>query len=441
MKLVIRLIGIIAIVALLLVAGLVVSAKMRMPAFVPGEPPVLPAHAQDGQAIASRLASAPAVQEAPSADSILEGALEALSGLDSWHLEMAMDVAAHFRSLNVEFPAAYRADFKAPDRLEGTASVQLLGIVLEKDTILVANTLTITDPEIGVAAGSAFSLLAFGGFDLSDFQDLEFVGEETLDDIPVYHLKGTLPTGKVQTGPGDAGYAFEGKVQFEVWIGVADSLPRQGVAEGKLATWGPAEGTIQVVGSATFSDFGQPVVAESSGEGPALGDAACSGAGEGFVAYSDQARDTSFCYPADWVVDDLVEGCGFYAVSPAGVGQGRPLPKSLVLIYPPETVSGFGDWTVGAVEVIARPSVCFYPWLRQVLKAEGTSGAFLLNPETVAEIAGWILSDSPLVGSLTGNTAQDKKAVSIGGMTDGDVYGATVEAIIGSVIVGEPLSR
>jgi hypothetical protein len=434
-------IAIATVVVLSCLIALGAYAKVSAPGPKPGGSRVLQARAANPLAAAAVPQPASVVSaQLPPADAILESALSTLAGLDSWHVEMGMDLIASFRSLAMEAPLSYAGDFQAPDRLEGAASVRLLGMTLNKDIVWTANTMHASD-ESGVTVDSMFSLLSFGRFEMADIQNLEFVGEETLDEVAVYHLKGELQTDKEQPATGATGYGFEGGLQFEVWIGVADRLPRQIVADGELTTWGPAEGTIQVGASATFSGFGQPTVGGPVILPPAPAENPCEAAGEGFVAYRDEAQGIGFCYPAGWVVDDLVDEHGFIALSPDGVGYGEPLPKSLLVIYPPATVSGFGHWTVGAVEVVARPAVAFYGWVRQALQPGDTSGTLVLNFETITRIAQWVLSDGPLVGGLTGTQDSAAKAVTLGGTVEGDAHGSTVEAILSSVVVEAADSR
>ncbi len=154
------------------------------------------------------------------------------------------------------------------------------------------------------------------------------------------------------------------------------------------------------------------------------------------MPFYDAARATSFCYPGGWVVDDLVDGCGFYAVTPTGVGYGKEVPKTLVSIFPPATVGSYGTWTAGVVEVFGQPSMCFYGWVKDTLQP-GNEGGFVLNFQTIARIAAWLLADGPLYSGLTGTQYPGAKAISLGGAIDGNANGPTVEAIIDSVVVGQ----
>ena len=361
-------------------------------------------------------------------------AFEALDSLDGWHTELWLDVVASFRTIAFDAPLIYSGDYRAPGRMEGTTAVRLLDTVtLERDTIIKCNTIDGTDTETGPKKCSVFALLEFGNFQVSDVKDLTLVGVEDLDGTEVYHLTGILTTKNAQDLPGSPAYEYVGELQFDMWIGPEDLLTRVVTLDGELETKGWIEGTILLSGTTTFSEFGQPWSAEAAQE---IIDPSCPAAGEGFVPFYDDATAIQFCYPDGWVVDDLVDRCGFYAVTPTGVGYGKEVPKTLVSIFPPATVGSYGNWTAGVVEVFGQPSMCFYQWVKHTLQP-GNEGGFVLNFPTIARIAAWLLADGPLYSGLTGTQYPGAKAVSLGGAIDGITGGPTVEAIIDSVVVGE----
>jgi hypothetical protein len=434
-------VGITIVVALSFAFALAVYARVSTSGPLPDGSQLVRAQAANPRAVSDLPAIAPAAASPrlaetppPAPDVILQNALIALAGLNSWHVELGMDVIGSFRSVAVEAPVSYSGDFNAPDRLEGTVSVQLMGLVLEKDTVFLANTRQEGD-DASVSVGSLFSLLSFGRFEISDIQNMELVGEETLAGTQVYHLKGELAADKNPSGLAHQSYGFQGGLRFDAWIGVADSLPRQVMADGQVTMEGAAEGTLQIGASVNLSEFGQAAAITPATPSLAPEDAGCAEVGEGFVAYRDEAQGIRFCYPAGWVVNNLVTEHGFIALSPEGVGDGRPLPKSLLVIYPPASVSGFGNWRVGAVEAVARPAVAFYNWIRQSVQPGDTSGKLVLNFQTITRIGQWVLSDGQLVAGLTGSEYSSQRALSLGGTVQGDSQGSIVEAILSSVAV------
>jgi hypothetical protein len=438
MKRIISLIGIVAVVALVAMTGFAALAQGPSVASAPGGtslwssgPPRRAAAAQAALPVARVETTAPPAEE------VFENALAALEGLDAWHTDLWLDVVVSFRSIAFDAPLIYSGNYEAPGRMVGTTATRLLDtITIERDTIFKCNTIDGIDPETGPKKCSVFKLLEFGGFQISDIKDLELVGIEDLDGTEVYHLAGTLVTENAQDLAEAPPYAYVGELHFDMWIGVEDNLTRVVTLDGNLDVVGWIEGTIELSGTTTFTDYGGPWSAADAEAAQELIDPSCAAAGEGFVAFYDPAHATRFCYPGGWVVDNLVDGCGFYAVTPTGVGHGKEVPKTLVSVFPPATVSSYGHWTAGVVEVFGQPSMCFYDWVKATLQP-GNDGGFVLNFQTIARIAAWILADGPLYSGLTGTHYPGAKAVSLGGAIDGNTNGPTVEAIIDSVVVGE----
>jgi hypothetical protein len=435
------LIGIFAIAALLAMLAFVALAQGASLASALGEPQRwlsrLPRQAEALHAAAAAQA-APAVallEESPAAEDILANALAELEGLDAWHVEMWMDMIASFRTIALDAPIFYSGDYQAPDRMVGKMGIRLLGITLERDTVFKCNTVDGTDAATGPKKCSVFALLDFARFQISDIEDLALVGVEDLDGTQVYHLTGALTTHNTQALTRASPYAYAGELMFDLWVGVDDSLPRTMMVEGELNMTGSAQGTLTLSGGGAWSDFGEPWSEADAAAAEEIVETACNAVGEGFVSFYDPAGAISFCHPDGWVVDDLVDSCGFYAVSPTGVGHGKQVPKTLVSISPPTTVASWGNWSAGAVEVVGQPALCFYGWVRDTLQP-GNTGGFVFNLDTVTRIGAWLLSDGPLYSGLTGTEYPGTKAVSLGGTTDGNTNGPTVETIIDSVQVG-----
>ncbi len=444
-----------AVMALLLMVGLGACAGLPQPAPAQTEAPAPAADTPlppPDTAVPPPAAPEPSPTPTPaprpsSPHAILEESLQALSGLDTWHVEVGMQMTAQVKGLTVELPVTYLGDFQAPDRLEGTVSVRLLGTTLEKDTVLIAR--MVQSPAPGADAGMAniqpdtiLSLLSFAGFEPGDLRDLELVGEATLDGIPVYHLKGTVSSQDLRVAPNGVQLQIQGEMQFEVWIGVADSLPRQAAAEGELAVEGGAQGTLHVAGTSALSSFGQPVAAEGA-EPPATVavNMPCAAVGSGFISYDDEAEAISFCYPSDWVVDDLVDGCGYFAVSPTGFVSSRQLPEHAVLIYPPATVARFGQSATGAVEVGGQSALCAFRFVTNALLS-GKPGTVLdRSSEAAALLVRGLLKPDPIVGLITGIQYGEAKTVAVGWLMDEEAHRPTVEAITYSIVVGPPAAR
>jgi hypothetical protein len=203
----------------------------------------------------------------PSPQALLEAAFGALGEMASWHLDMEMQMTMEMQGLTLDIPLIFAADYQAPDRMQGTLSADLMGMALEMDMIVIGETAYVTDPETGewtVSSDPATSFAPeeFTGLDPDRLEDLVLVGEEALDDVPVYHLKGTTPAEELGMGQLDLDVGVQGELQVGYWIGVEDSLLRQATMDGELSVLGEEEATVQLSATATYSGFGEPVVIE-----------------------------------------------------------------------------------------------------------------------------------------------------------------------------------
>ena len=217
----------------------------------------------------------PVVQHPP-AQIILQTSLDALAAIDAWHLEVEMPLIAKFRGLSIEVPARYAGDYRAHGRMEGEFSMQLLGLMVEKDLILESHSMGMSDQagggrRISRKPTNIITMMQTLGFKPADIEGLEVVGTETLDGVEVYHLTGRVPVEDIQLAQDGAEVALEGELQFDIWTGVDDALPRQVMVGGEMDVTGlagaVAEATLQVVGVATLSDFGVPAMACRAREG------------------------------------------------------------------------------------------------------------------------------------------------------------------------------
>jgi hypothetical protein len=447
------LIGVAAVVVLLLAVALAACGNTPAPEPEP-ELAELPAQHTDTPELPTATPLVPPtpiptptpapVRSTQSAHAILETALDTLKVIDAWRVEAQGDFTAQLRDLTLEVPVSYAGNFKAPDRLAGTVAMKFFGITLQKDMVLLASTMEVTGQGTGegeaiAAPAGMFSLLDFAGFELADIRDLAFVGEETLDGSPVYHLKGSLLAKPMEMTQQGAELQLEGEVQFEVWIGVADSLPHLGTVKGSLTSSGAVPGTLTVAGTVAFSEFGQPVVAEAAERSVvAAGGQQCETARQGFVAHSDEAEAIRFCRPSDWVVDDLVDPCGCLVVSPDGVVPGTHIPDRMVLVYPPATVAKIDHSAAGVAEVSGRTTICFFQLVRNSLFAGDATTLSGLQRGVANMLASGILRKEPIVAFITGIEYDGAKAMAAGYLTNEEAHRSTVESIINSIAAGVP---
>jgi hypothetical protein len=392
-------------------------------------------------------ASLPAAPPPPP-EEILDASFDAMATLDAWQMELGVELAAQYRGLRFDVPFTYAGQFRAPGRIESTVSTHVLGVTLEKDMNFVLTNLVAAEPQAGEGLAEArpatvFGLPAFAGLDLAKIKGLELIGEESLDDIPVYHVRGTIPNHDMKATPRGARLDLKGWAQCDVWIGMDDSLMRQFQCEGDLTVAGSAQGTLHMTGAGTFFDYGQPLAAGASEVSRiVVGSAACAAAGPGFVPYSDTQEAVSFCHPSDWVVDDLVEGCGYYAVSTTGVvGPVREIPECLVLVYPHQTVTRFGRSLTDAFKVCGQTGLCFSAYLSKALLSGDTATLISLQREALSHLTHGFLRNDPILGQFTMIQNGEARAVAVGCLTDQETFGPTVEAIAHSIVVGKPAGR
>jgi hypothetical protein len=203
----------------------------------------------------------------PSPQVLLEAAFDALEEVESWHLELEMQMTMEMEGLTLDIPFTFAGDFSAPDRMQGTLSTDFMGELLEVDMIVIGETSYVTDPETGewtVSSDPATSFAPeeFTNLDPSRLEDLVLVGEETVDDVPVYYLKGTAPAEELRMGQLDLDVGMQGEVQVEYWIGVEDNLLRKATIDGELSVLGEEEATMTLSATANYSGYGEPVVIE-----------------------------------------------------------------------------------------------------------------------------------------------------------------------------------
>jgi hypothetical protein len=430
-------------VLLLLVAGLGACATkadigpQKVEALAAqADTPVPPTDVPSQSIAVAAPAAAVAAQAPPSAQTILETALEKLEGMDSWQVEASLQITAEVRSLTLMVPVLYTGHFSAPDRLEGTVSTQILGVTRKRDVTILANTVKVADP--GVAGATAnvtpttmFTMLDFLGLKPGNLTTLELVGQETLDGIPVYHLRGKVNTEQLDIVQQEVNLKLRGEMTFDAWIGVEDGLFQVVAAKGGLIGKGSQEGSFHINGTASFLNYGQPVTAEAAGYLVAAASrTSCTAAGQGFALYRDEPEAISFCTPAQWIVDELVDPCGYYAVSSTGVAPKAAIPQSLVVVYPDATVTRFIGSAAGAGEVFSRSGLCFFKYAITHALDQGL-GTLNLG----------FLGGDPLTVMVSGLQYGDAKAAALSGMTDEAAYISTIEKIVLSIAPGKAAGR
>lgn len=228
----------------------------------------------------------PSPTPTPSPQSLLQEVLAKMTTQDSFHIEGDMQVQALVEGLDQEISMSYSVvgDFQAPDRTRAAMVGDMMGIAIEAEYMVIRDEMLVLNQETGEWDTYDMSLLPFSfedffGIEPAEIEQLQLVGEETLDGVQVYHLKGQVLPGAISemafggfAGGGEVEYEGGGEVEY--WIGVEDHLPRQVSTRmevtgsgsfGGLLPAGEGEDStlIEDVGmTIKLSDFGQDVSIE-----------------------------------------------------------------------------------------------------------------------------------------------------------------------------------
>jgi hypothetical protein len=197
----------------------------------------------------------------PSALSILEAAFEASRAADSYHFELAVEVTLPEGGAEpTTYNFAGTGDFKAPDRLRISRTMDLQGRVVQSETITIgARTYPIGAPVQDDAPGLDVAKLFqepqnFILAEPSQVEDLVLVGEESLGEEQVYRL-----TGAARGAPPRQEF---GESTVEFLVGVADKLLKRIILDGKVSLTGaPADSAdaVTVLATINYTDYGEAI--------------------------------------------------------------------------------------------------------------------------------------------------------------------------------------
>lgn len=198
---------------------------------------------------------------------ILESAVTAMEELESYHFEMVIRMTIVIEGADVETPLTLTGDFKAPDRLQGELTMDLLGQTIEMEIITIGGISYLKEPtsdewQTTTETASPFTPEDFVGLepdDIANMQDLLLLEENVLDGEPVYHLEGKLSTEFMESVLGEA----EGEIKVDYWIGVEDGWIRQANVEMELIEEGGDPGEINATIILMFSEFNKEIIIEA----------------------------------------------------------------------------------------------------------------------------------------------------------------------------------
>jgi len=205
----------------------------------------------------------------PRALEILEQSIAVMLDVQSLAFQLDGTIGLPENSPIFEIPISVSGLYAAPDRAYGKVTVDLGFFGLEAETLVVGDVVYVTNMETGeweVAADPAG--VALNPKDLAQVAGMSlvqvaFLGEETLDGVQVYHLRGVPPRSLLGVG--------EGEFEADVWIGVGDLRVRRISASGTLPLEDLVAGGLPVPGSGTatltmamdISGYDEPVEIEA----------------------------------------------------------------------------------------------------------------------------------------------------------------------------------
>jgi len=206
--------------------------------------------------------------EPRSADEVMEVASMAMDSADSFRFFIDMQMELGGEGMAFEIPMTFEGVMQSPDMTAGTLTISFLGIEMESEIITVGDTTYMTDIESGewgISTDGGF-LGEFGGeftspdvlfgAEGSDFSDLEVVGEESFNGIPVVHLQGSMAMDDFEGGD----------LSVDIWVGSEDNYIHQIVIEGQTvidatddALFGAGGGDLSMLITMNMSEFNEPV--------------------------------------------------------------------------------------------------------------------------------------------------------------------------------------
>ena len=191
-----------------------------------------------------------------SATQIFDEARLAMAGR-SFHVEGDFQVASQVAGLTLRAPLTTSIDVAVDGEFAGTVSVTIPVVgTIATEFVYADGKMNAVNPLTGGWAVIATAPVPLDPIGLLPVEilNLTYIGEETLEGVQVYHLRGTVPPGTL-LGEGS------GELSADFWIGVGDHLVRKIAGAGGVSV--EVSPTVSVAGQADFilavSAFDEPV--------------------------------------------------------------------------------------------------------------------------------------------------------------------------------------
>ena len=198
-----------------------------------------------------------------SAEAILQGAFDASQQATSYRFDMdlLMTLSGADIGEDTEMPMHFVGDVQPPDTIQGTLTLSVDGVDVETQVVRVDGTTYVTNPLTKKwIIDNTQSTTLFNPEDLvmdpADVEELELLGEETVEGTPVYHLTGRTrlpfsfaePLGDVETD-----------MLVNYWVSREDLRIVRSAAEGDIDFAGQVDARATVSMTMRVFDYDVPM--------------------------------------------------------------------------------------------------------------------------------------------------------------------------------------
>ena len=203
--------------------------------------------------------------QGPTAMDVIKLAAAAMKRTNSLQFDMEIKATVKTSSGTLEQPISLRGDFHAPDSSHGTMLLSFGAFAVEFEVVNVAGTTYIKDVATGLWDAQVPSSPVFSGPGLFVLPDpdtlgsLELLGEEVVEGVDSYWVKGVAAAGSLEETVGE--------MRMEFWVAKDNSRLLQIMAEGtvdlrpdsgSLSRQGTT-GTADIEATIKLSEFGKSV--------------------------------------------------------------------------------------------------------------------------------------------------------------------------------------
>ena len=218
-----------------------------------------------GLACTSQPAPTPtAPPESITAEEVMARAAKRFEALRSFHFKMTHQGGGTPIVKSFEMEVA-EGDVAAPDRMRANIEAKAGGLFLELSAISIGDSTYLTNPftqryedlSDAITPGGFFDPAEGVGNIIREATNVSLMANETLDNVSVFHLAGTVLSEELKAITGSA---VEGEtIEAELWIGKEDFLVRRLTLKGRI-TKDEAE---RITRTINLSAFDQPVTIEA----------------------------------------------------------------------------------------------------------------------------------------------------------------------------------